>query len=145
MAEEKKGGTTPPSPEDVVTCTIEQIMPYGAFVRLKTGHRAMIHISELSHSYVKKVEDVVSLQQEVQARVIKIDEKGRIDLSIKKLEEPRPVPPMRRPRGDVPEVGEDAFERKLSNFLKTSESKIADLNSKLNGTRAAKKRGKPPK
>lgn len=145
MAEEKKGGATPPSPGDIVTCTVEQIMPYGAFVRLKTGQRAMIHISELSRSFVKKVEDVVSLGQEVQARVIKIDEKGRIDLSIKKLEEPSAMPPMRRPRNDLPEDTEDVFERKLSNFLKTSESKIADLNSKLNGSRAAKKRGKSPK
>ena len=46
----------------------------------------MIHISELSQSFVKKVEDVLAVGQEVQAQVIKIDEKNRIDLSIKVLQ-----------------------------------------------------------
>lgn len=140
MAEEKKLETTPPSPGDVVSCAVEQIMPYGAFVRIKNGQRAMIHISELSQSFVKKVEDILSLGQEVQARVIKIDEKGRIDLSLKRMEAPRPI--LRRGAGDD---GPDSFEKKLSNFLKVSESKISDLNNKLNNTKASKKRSKPAK
>lgn len=146
MAEEKKGEGTPLAPGEVITCVVEQIMPYGAFVRLKTGQRAMIHISELSHSFVKKVEDILALNQEVQARVIKIDEKGRIDLSLKKMESPRPSS---SPRGSfgggTPEDNRDSFEKKLSNYLKASEAKIADLNSKLNSSRAAKKRSKPAK
>ena len=85
MAEEKKAEGAVLAPGEVVTCVVEQIMPYGAFVRIKSGQRAMIHISELSHSFVKKVEDILTLNQEVQARVIKIDEKGRIDLSLKKM------------------------------------------------------------
>ena len=54
-------------------------MPYGAFVRIKNGS-GDDPLSELSHGFVKKVEDILALGQEVQARVIKIDEKGRIDL-----------------------------------------------------------------
>ena len=100
MADERKTENSPVAPGEVVMCTVEQIMPYGAFVRLKTGQRAMIHISELSHSFVKKVEDILALNQEVQAKIIKIDEKGRIDLSLKKMEAPRPA---RRP-GASPSV-----------------------------------------
>lgn len=146
MADERKTETSPVAPGEVVTCTVEQIMPYGAFVRLKTGQRAMIHISELSHSFVKKVEDILALNQEVQARVIKIDEKGRIDLSLKKMESPRPAPaPRAQSYGPAQtEDGRDSFEKKISNFLKASEARIADLNSKLNNPRA-KKRGKPSK
>jgi S1 RNA binding domain protein len=146
MAEERKTEISPVAPGEVVTCTVEQIMPYGAFVRLKTGQRAMIHISELSHSFVKKVEDILALNQEVQARVIKIDEKGRIDLSLKKMESPRPAPsPRPQSFGPAqPENSRDSFEKKISNFLKVSEAKIADLNSKKNNPRA-KKRGKPSK
>jgi S1 RNA binding domain protein len=144
MADERKIENTPVSPGEIVTCTVEQIMPYGAFVRLKTGQRAMIHISELSQSFVKKVEDILSLSQEVQARVIKIDEKGRIDLSLKRMEDPRPAPAPRSQSYNAPppEDGRDSFEKKISNFLKVSEAKIADLNSKLNNPRA-KKRGRP--
>ena len=39
---------------DIVECTVEQIMPYGAFVKItKSGKKGMIHISEISYSFVK--------------------------------------------------------------------------------------------
>ena len=139
MVEEKKPEASSARVGDLVECTVEQIMPYGAFVRLSTGQRGMLHISELSFNFVKKVEDVLSLQQNVKARVIKIDEKGRIDLSLKKAEE--------RPFIQAPITKEDkaSFEKKMASFLKISESKIADLNSKMNSSRPGKKKagGKP--
>ena len=123
---------------DLADCVVEQIMPYGAFVRLTaSGRRGMIHISELSFNFVKKVEDVLSLQQEIKARVIKIDEKGRIDLSLKKAEE-RPMVQAPLSRDE-----RDNFERKMASFLKTSEAKFADLNSKSKAgpSRAGRKKG----
>jgi S1 RNA binding domain protein len=124
---------------DLADCTVEQIMQYGAFVRLSTGQKGMIHISELSFSFVKKVEDILTLQQNIKARVIKIDDKGRIDLSLKKVEERSVV--------QVPMTKEDkdSFEKKMASFLKLSESKIADLNSKMTSSRVGKKKpgGKP--
>lgn len=115
---------------DVLTGTVEHIAPYGAFIRLENGQKAMIHISELSHNFVKKVEDVLELSQQITAKVIKIDDKGRIDLSVKALQmkEQRPV---RR---------EEDFEKKLTSFMKQSDEKIADLNSKLKDTRTGKRR-----
>ena len=115
---------------DVLTGTVEHIAPYGAFIRLENGQKAMLHISELSHNFVKKVEDVLELSQQITAKVIKIDDKGRIDLSVKALQmkEQRPV---RR---------EEDFEKKLTSFMKQSDEKIADLNSKLKDTRTGKRR-----
>ena len=79
MSEEKKEDTSSVRVGDLVDCVVSQIMPYGAFVSLtESGKRGMIHISELSFNFVKKVEDVLSLQQNVKARVIKIDNKGRM-------------------------------------------------------------------
>ena len=115
---------------DVLTGTVEHIAPYGAFIRLDNGQKAMIHISELSHNIVKKVEDVLELSQQITAKVIKIDEKGRIDLSIKALQV-RETRPVRR---------EEDFEKKLTSFMKQSDEKIADLNSKLKDTRSGKRR-----
>ncbi|MDR1873519.1 MAG: S1 RNA-binding domain-containing protein [Synergistaceae bacterium] len=140
MAEEKKAETSSVRVGDLTECTVEQIMPYGAFMRLSTGQKGMVHISELSFNFVKKVEDILSLQQTVKARVIKIDEKGRIDLSLKKVEE--------RPVIQVPVTKEDkdSFEKKMASFLKLSESKIADLNSKLNSSKSGRKKpGSKPK
>ena len=42
---------------ETVECAVEQIMPYGAFVKInKTGRKGMIHISELSYSFVKDIQ-----------------------------------------------------------------------------------------
>ena len=82
---------------EIVECTVEQIMPYGAFVRItKSGRKGMIHISELSYSFVKNISDVLNIGDNIQAKVIKIDEKGRIDLSLKQTQEP-PVQQQGRP------------------------------------------------
>ena len=68
--------------------------------------------------------------------MIKIDEKGRIDLSLKKVEE-RPLIQAPSSRED-----KDGFEKKMmASFLKTSEAKIADLNSKMNASKGRKKPG----
>lgn len=134
------------APGDVVTGVVEQIMPYGAFLRLENGQKAMIHISQLSHKFVKSVDSVLQLKQEVKAKVIKIDERGRIDLSFKALEEP-PAPPVQRMPRHLPTMGNnentsssDDFEKKLSNFMKTSEEKITLLMNARNG-----KGGRPPR
>lgn len=117
---------------DVLSGTVEHITPYGAFVRLENGQKAMIHISELSHNYVKKVEDVLTLSQQVTAKVIKIDDKGRIDLSIKALQV-REQKPVRR---------EEDLEKKISSFMKMSEEKFADLNSRNKDQRSRRRTGK---
>ena len=139
MVEEKKVETSSARVGDLLDCVVEQIMPYGAFVRLSTGQKGMVHISELSFNFVRKVEDILTLQQNIRARVIKIDEKGRIDLSLKKAEDRTIV--------QVPVTKEvsDNFEKKMASFLKLSASKIADLNNKMNSPKTGKKKtgGKP--
>ena len=164
---------------EIVDCTVEQIMPYGAFVRIaKNGRKGMIHISELSYSFVKNITDVLNIGDKIKAKIIKIDERGRIDLSLKQTQEPpqRPARPERRsapsagrpsftaPRREArppreregaprefrdfrvmqdnyreanPEEG-DSFEKKMASFLKTSEAKITDLN-----TRNSARSGRP--
>ncbi|MBR1418927.1 MAG: S1 RNA-binding domain-containing protein [Synergistaceae bacterium] len=127
---------------DWVDCTVEQIMPYGAFVKMTaSGRKGMIHISELSFNFVKKVEDVLSQGQNVRAKIIKIDDKGRIDLTLKKDEERQPVyQPLNLNQAAQGSAANEAFEKKMASFLKVSESKIADLNSK-SAPRTGRKRG----
>jgi len=61
---------------------VVRIMQFGAFVEFAPGKDGMIHISKLSKSHVEKVTDVVNIGDTVKAEVIKIDEKGRIDLRL---------------------------------------------------------------
>ena len=68
------------------TGKVVRILDFGAFVELAPGKDGMIHISKLAKERVEKVTDVVNIDDTVTVKVIKIDEKGRIDLKlIKKL------------------------------------------------------------
>ena len=61
---------------------VSRIMNFGAFVDLGGGKEGMIHISKLSEKRVEKVEDVVKIGDDVCVEVIKIDDKGRVDLKL---------------------------------------------------------------
>lgn len=65
---------------DVYDGKVVRIMNFGAFVDLGGGKEGMVHISKLSNKRVEKVEDVVKIGDEIEVEVIKIDERGRIDL-----------------------------------------------------------------
>lgn len=68
------------------TGTVVRIMQFGAFVELTPNVDGMIHISKLTNKRVERVEDIVNVGDRVEVEVIKIDEKGRVDLKlIKKL------------------------------------------------------------
>ena len=62
---------------------VKRIMAFGAFVEILPGQEGMIHISRLADHHVNKVEDVVKIGDMVPVKVIKIDDMGRIDLSLR--------------------------------------------------------------
>lgn len=62
---------------------VMRIMAFGAFVEILPGQEGMIHISNLADHRVNKVEDVVKIGDIVPVKVIKIDDMGRIDLSLR--------------------------------------------------------------
>ena len=65
---------------DVYDAKVVRIMNFGAFVEFGGNKEGMIHISKLSNKRVARVEDVVNVGDTVEVEVIKIDDKGRIDL-----------------------------------------------------------------
>jgi len=65
---------------DVYDGKVVRIMNFGAFVEFGGNKEGMVHISKLSNKRVEKVEDVVKVGDEIEVEVIKIDDKGRIDL-----------------------------------------------------------------
>ena len=65
---------------DVFTGRVVRIMNFGAFVELAPGKDGMIHISKLADHRVEKVEDVVSIGDELEVKVSEIDAQGRINL-----------------------------------------------------------------
>ncbi|MBP8717862.1 MAG: polyribonucleotide nucleotidyltransferase [Candidatus Atribacteria bacterium] len=64
---------------------VKRITKYGAFVEILPGVEGLLHISNLSHYHVDKVEDVLNTNDEIQVKVIGIDQQGKVDLSKKEL------------------------------------------------------------
>jgi small subunit ribosomal protein S1 len=76
---------------DTVAGTVRTLMPYGAFVNIGGpgfgGMDGLLHVSDISYSRVNKPEDVLSVGQEVQVRILKIDpQSGKISLGLKQLQ-----------------------------------------------------------
>ena len=74
-----------PEVGDIYEGKVVKLMEFGAFVNILPGKDGLVHISQLAKERVKKVEDVVSVGDTVQVKVMEIDKQGRINLSMKAL------------------------------------------------------------
>ncbi|NUM25634.1 MAG: polyribonucleotide nucleotidyltransferase [Candidatus Buchananbacteria bacterium] len=72
---------------EIYTGKVSRILDFGALVDILPGQDGMVHISEIAHYRVGKVSDELKIGDEVKVKVIGIDEKGRVNLSIKALKE----------------------------------------------------------
>ncbi len=82
---------------DTFTGTVVRIMPFGAFVEYAPGKDGMIHISKLENGRVEKVEDVVSIGDQLECRVAEVDGQGRINLVRSDITYDNEAMPVRRP------------------------------------------------
>ena len=146
---------------NVVEGVVTGITDFGAFVELPEGRNGLIHISEVADVYVKDVHDFLNERDKVKVKVVSIDERGKIGLSLKQLQEnkqetqataegssfrtPRPAA-MRTPR-DFHRGGgrfggargtSPSFEDKLSKFLKDSDERLTDLRRKTDSKRGGR-------
>ncbi|OEH84351.1 RNA-binding protein S1 [Desulfuribacillus stibiiarsenatis] len=96
------------------------ITNFGAFVELPGGTTGLIHISEIAEDYVKDVNEHLKLNDKVLVKVINVDDKGKIGLSIKQAVN-RPKPQQQR---RIPQISMDD---KINQFFKDSEEKLAAI------------------
>ncbi|MCU9534055.1 polyribonucleotide nucleotidyltransferase [Streptococcus sp. CSL10205-OR2] len=82
---------------DVYEAKVVRIEKFGAFVNLFDKTDALVHISEMAWARTNKVEDLVAIGDTVSVKVIKVDDKGRVDASMKALL-PRPPRPEKKER-----------------------------------------------
>lgn len=128
------------------------ITKFGAFIALPEDRSGLCHISEIAYTYVSDVKDYLQEGQEVKVKVIGIDDSGRINLSIKKAQDPPPrggAPrqgggraPSSRPVGFTgPKKSAEplTFEDKLKQFMASSDSKLSEL--KMNERRGSRRGG----
>ena len=77
---------------DTVTGTVARMTDFGAFVELEKGVDALLHVSQISKEHIEKPADVLSIGQEVTAKVVDFNEADKkISLSIKALLAPEPT------------------------------------------------------
>ena len=81
-----KGMTEEPEVGKIYTAKVKRIMNFGAFCEFLPGREGLVHVSELSNSYVKDVNSVVKLGDAFKVKLIEIDEMKRINLSKKQAE-----------------------------------------------------------
>jgi len=79
--------TTEPEIGTIYEGKVVSIKDFGAFINILPGQDGMVHISELSNERVERVEDVLTEGQIVKAKLIGIDERGRLSLSLKNIDE----------------------------------------------------------
>ena len=119
---------------------------FGAFVELPTGGSGMVHISEVSSTFVKNIRDHLEVGQTVKVKVLSVSDNGKINLSIKKAEDDgkegaqrvqrpqKPYPPKRSSapanvwQGTKPASTEgQSFEEMMARFKQVSDEKFTDL------------------
>ncbi|WP_302157599.1 S1 RNA-binding domain-containing protein [uncultured Acidaminococcus sp.] len=149
----------------VVDGIVTGITNFGAFVSLPENKVGLIHISEVSNVFVKDVHDFLKVKDKVTVKVVSIDDKGKIGLSLKALMPPAPAPE-RKPAGEnrhfenrhfenkkfegkkrfeskpfhgAPRAqGPMSFEDKLSRFLKESDDRLLDLKRNTESKRGGR-------
>lgn len=127
---------------------VVNVMPFGAFVSIGDNQSGLVHISEVSSRYVKDINECVKKGDSVKVKVIRIDEQGKISLSIKQASEEKRE---RKPRQRTENTGSArpadidwrvgvsenlSFEDKLLRFKQDSEEKIHTLRKNNDSKRS---------
>lgn len=137
----------------VLEGTVTGITKFGAFVELPDKKVGLVHISEVANEYVKDVHDFLKVQDKVNVKVLSVDDKGKIGLSIKQTQ-PAPEKKKFRPRTEFRPKHEFrqhngfdsnrrsssslSFEDRLSKFLKESDERLMDLKRNTESKRGGR-------
>src|SRR5699024_11849006 len=90
------------------------ITNFGAFVELEKGKTGLVHISEVADTYVKDINEHLTVGDEIKVKVINVEDDGKIGLSIKKAKD-------RQVRQRNTKERTETFESKMKRFLQASE------------------------
>ena len=125
----------------IVEGKVTGLTNFGAFVALPGNVTGMVHISEVSNTYVKEIREYLSEGQTVKVKVLSVAPDGKISLSIKQADaaqQPSEKPAARPPRaprqsrpntwqGQQPSAQPATFEDMMAKFKQVSDDKISDL------------------
>lgn len=138
----------------IVEGKITSLTSFGAFVSLPDNKSGMVHISEVSDTFVKDIKEFLKEGDDVKVKVISISQEGKISLSIRKAQEPKEKPQLRqrqsrndRPRPNVwqgqakPKKEAMSFEDMMAQFKQVSDEKMTSLKHSGDSRRGNSRRG----
>lgn len=132
-----------------VSGKVSGITNFGAFIDLGNHQTGLVHISEVSNTYVKDIHDVLKVGDEVQVKVLKVGDDGKISLSIKQAM-PKPDKPKNnhhngnrqgsnhRFHGNKNNHQKKDFDALLAGFLKESDERLTSLKRNTDGKRGGR-------
>lgn len=142
----------------IVEGVVTGITNFGAFVDLSENKVGLVHISEVSGVYVKDVRDFLKEGDKVKVKILTIDGRGKIGLSIKQAQpvearvqpeasKSAPAPriqqrPQQRPVSRQSALLPATFEDKVSRFLKDSDDRLTDLKRNTESKRGGRGGGR---
>jgi len=100
---------------DIIEAEVTRITDFGAFAKINGGNLGLIHISQISNSFVKDVKEHLKVGDRVKARVIKLGPGKKIDLSLKVQREKPPAEKAKKSNSGSFKSSD--FEDKLEKFL----------------------------
>ena len=125
---------------DILEGKITGITNFGVFVDIGDGKSGMVHISEVAQTYVNDINEHVKVGDTKKVKVLNIADDGKISLSIKRAEEPKPKQP-RAPRV-APKPDNSVVWTPKSQEGASFEDMMAKLKRKNNDTRRPKRASK---
>lgn len=138
--------------DDVVEGKITGITNFGVFADIGEGVSGMVHISEISRSFVNDIHDFLKIGDVVKMKVLSVGEDGKIALSIRKAvsddlpkKEKKPRVPSEPSKPDKSFVWQEekaapaSFEEMMNRFKQRSDEKISDLKRKNPEARRTKR------
>lgn len=116
----------------IVEGTVKSIKNFGAFVDLEGGKSGLVHISEVSDTFVKDIKDHLKEGQTVKVKIISIDDKGKLGLSIKQAQEKKEPEKKEYIKNDF--IKKNNFDngfKKLANSSKAVSNRFEDMMAKF--------------
>lgn len=120
------------------------ITNFGAFVDMEDGVTGLVHISEVALGFVKDINEHLKVGDSVKVKVVSVDEKGKIGLSIKQAVKPKkqdaPKPKANKSPeefvwGEKKSDAPSSFEDMLSKFKQSSDERMHDLKRNIESKR----------
>lgn len=134
----------------IVEGKVSGITGFGAFIDLPDGETGLVHISEVARNYVKDINEHLTAGQTVKVKVLSLDEKGKISLSIKKAQEGNfqrrgPAAPFSGKPAEIDWDNENgqkdmSFEDMMASFKQSSDARMLDIKRNVESKRGSRRR-----